>query len=96
MPRAYYKPFTVYEEVVGFHGARRNAYICCAILFGGLLFKILVLSQYSTVTDYSGVDGLQSNPDYQAMLAQREALAQSLSSREEIHRAIASRRAPPA
>ncbi|KAH9578020.1 hypothetical protein LSM04_002738 [Trypanosoma melophagium] len=96
MPRAYYKPFTVYEEAVGFHGAKRNAYICCALLFGGLIFKFAVLSQYSTVTNHSDSLSLEDNPQYQMMMAERMELAGNLASREAMQRVLMARRAPPA
>ncbi|KEG14000.1 hypothetical protein DQ04_00671030 [Trypanosoma grayi] len=96
MPRAYYKPFTVYEEAVGFHGTKRNAYICCAFLFGGLLFKVLVLSRYSTASNFSALSELENDPQYQAVVAERMQLAENLASREAMRRAMSARRAPPA
>ncbi|ESL10902.1 hypothetical protein TRSC58_01357 [Trypanosoma rangeli SC58] len=96
MPRAYYKPFTVYEEVVGFHGTRRNAYLCCAFFFAGLLFKVCVLSRYSTASDFSELSRVEDDPQYQSFLAQRMELAESLASMEAMRRAVQARRAPPA
>ncbi|KAF8291141.1 hypothetical protein TcYC6_0124270 [Trypanosoma cruzi] len=96
MPRAYYKPFTVYEEAVGFHGTRRNAYFCCALLFAGLMFKILLLSRYSTASDFSDLPSLKDNPQYSNMVAERMELAESLASLEGMRRAMKNRRAPPA
>ncbi|KAH8606372.1 hypothetical protein ERJ75_001537200 [Trypanosoma vivax] len=96
MPRAYYKPFTIYEEVVGFHGTRRNTYIFCGLLFGGLLFKMIVLSKYASVSDFSSAGDPESLARYQESVGRRLDLAERLSSREDIRRAIAARRAPPA
>lgn len=97
MPRAYYRPFTAYEEAVGFKGARRNAYLCCAFLFGGLLFKVAMMLRYSTVVSSNIPDALESDPRYQALLEKRLSLSQDLSSQESMKRAMLARRsAPPA
>ncbi|RNF03588.1 hypothetical protein TraAM80_05748 [Trypanosoma rangeli] len=77
MPRAHHKPFTVYEEAVSFHGTRRNAYLCCALLFAGLLFKVCVLSHYSAASDYSELSGVDDDPQYQNLVAERMELAES-------------------
>lgn len=68
MPRAYYKPFTAYEEAVGFHAARRNAYILVALFGGGIIFKIILAHQFG-----SGHTVRIEDPAYQRMLAHQAA-----------------------
>lgn len=51
MPRAYYRPFTLYEEIVGFHGARRNAYILSAFFFAGIIIKVFLMYNYSPASN---------------------------------------------
>ncbi|KPA80778.1 hypothetical protein ABB37_04226 [Leptomonas pyrrhocoris] len=97
MPRAYYRPFTAYEEAVGFHAARRNAYILCAFFFGGLILKGVLTLNYSSVANpYKGA-ALEEDPRYQELLEKRLTLAESLSTQESMRRAMHARRsAPPA
>jgi hypothetical protein len=95
MPRAYYRPFTAYEEAVGFHAARRNAYICCAFLFGGLLLKIVLTMNYSTIANPVHGNVLEDDPRYQEMMEKRLALAEDLSTQESMKRAMRARRAAP-
>ncbi|CAJ1005601.1 hypothetical protein Q4I28_000921 [Leishmania naiffi] len=97
MPRAYYKPFTAYEEAFGFHATRRNAYIMCSVLFGGLLLKCMLLIKYSSIVTPSWTSPLEDDPRYQEMMERRLALAEDLSTQESMKRAIRTRRsAPPA
>lgn len=95
MPRAYYRPFTAYEEAVGFHAARRNAYIFCALLFGGLIFKVVLMLNYSTVANPYQTNTLEDDPRYQELMEKRLALAQDLSTQESMKRAMRARRAAP-
>ncbi|CAM36858.1 conserved hypothetical protein [Leishmania braziliensis MHOM/BR/75/M2904] len=97
MPRAYYKPFTAYEEAFGFHATRRNAYIMCSVFFGGLLLKCMLLMKYSSIATPSWTSPLEDDPRYQEMMERRLALAEDLSTQESMKRAIRTRRsAPPA
>ncbi|CCW64437.1 unnamed protein product [Phytomonas sp. EM1] len=96
MPRAYYKPFTAYEELLGFRAVRRNAYFFCAFFFGALLFKFALLSKYSLSSSMSVAD-IENNPQYQNMLDQRLEIMETLSSQENMRRAMKRRlQAPPA
>lgn len=98
MPRAYYKPFTAYEEALGFHAARRNAYFFCAVFFGGILFKCMLMANYSTVVEtHESIRNLEGNPQYQAMLDQRVELMETIITKDSMKKAMNSRRqAPPA
>ncbi|GET85758.1 hypothetical protein, conserved [Leishmania tarentolae] len=97
MPRAYYKPFTAYEEAFGFHATRRNAYIMCSLLFGGLLLKCMLLLKYSSVANQNWTTPLEDDPRYQELMERRLALAEDLSTQESMKRAMRARRsAPPA
>lgn len=49
MPRAHYRPFTAYEEAVGFRGAKRNAHIFIGLFFAGIIFKVLLTYNFSPV-----------------------------------------------
>ncbi|EPY31103.1 hypothetical protein STCU_03621 [Strigomonas culicis] len=97
MPRAYYKPFTAYEEAVGYHGAKRNAYFFLALFFGGLLFKCVLLNNYSTVMnpDLEGRSPLEADPRYRAAMDRREELLQDIASKEAMRRAIRRQLPPP-
>ncbi|CAD2222496.1 hypothetical protein AGDE_03257 [Angomonas deanei] len=97
MPRAYYKPFTVYEEVVGFHNAKRNAYIFCGLFFGGILFKCLLMSKYSSVVNPDLNDGLalEDDPRYRAAMQERAELVYTTGSRDAMQKAIRKRRLEP-
>ncbi|AYU75930.1 hypothetical protein conserved [Leishmania donovani] len=97
MPRAYYKPFTAYEEAFGFHATRRNAYIMCSVLFGGLLLKCMLLVKYSSVVNPNRTSPLEDDPRYQELMERRLVLTEDLSTQESMKRAIRARRsAPPA
>ncbi|KPI84141.1 hypothetical protein ABL78_6815 [Leptomonas seymouri] len=97
MPRAYYRPFTAYEEAVGFHAARRNAYCFCAFMFGGLLLKVALTMRYSTVVNPNKGIALEEDPRYQELMEKRVALMEDLSTQESMKRAMRARRfAPPA
>lgn len=98
MPRAYYKPFTAYEEAVGFHATKRNAYFFCAVFFAGILFKGALMMNYSSVVQSPQmVRELEDNPSYQSMLDRRTELMETLSSQESLKKAMQRRRqAPPA
>lgn len=97
MPRAYYKPFTAYEEAVGFHAARRNAYVLCAFFFGGLLLKCAFVFQYGSAAHAPVTAALDDDPRYQEMMERRLAMTESLATQESMQRAMRARRnAPPA
>ncbi|KAG5507723.1 hypothetical protein JIQ42_08011 [Leishmania sp. Namibia] len=97
MPRAYYKPFTAYEEAFGFHGTRRIAHIMCSVLFGGLLLKCVLLLKYSSVSNPKWTSPLEDDPRYQELMERRLVLAEDLWTQESMRRAMRARRsAPPA
>ncbi|KAK7196418.1 hypothetical protein NESM_000579000 [Novymonas esmeraldas] len=95
MPRAYYKPFTAYEEAFGFHAVRRNAFIMCGFFFGGLLLKGVLLLKYSSVANPTLSTPLEDDPRYQQLMERRIALADDLSTQESMKRAMQARRAAP-
>ncbi|CCW69034.1 unnamed protein product [Phytomonas sp. Hart1] len=96
MPRAYYRPFTTYEEIFGFHTVRRNAYFFCAFLFSALLFKIAIFFRYSPSSSFSTAD-IENNPDYHRMMDKRLEMVETLSSQENMRMALKRRlQAPPA
>lgn len=95
MPRAYYRPFTAYEEAVGFHAARRNAYLCCAFLFGGLVLKVVLTLRYGAVANPHQATVLEDDPRYQELMERRLSLAEDLSTQESMRRAMQARRAAP-
>jgi hypothetical protein len=87
MPRATLKPFTIYEDLVGFQGARRNAYL----IFGGfsVLFVVKLIlamnfSMYSTVTPL--LNEAEDERYQEGMLARRD-LAEQMLYREKLRRA---------
>ncbi|TPP51874.1 Ankyrin repeat family protein [Leishmania donovani] len=82
MPRAYYKPFTAYEEAFGFHATRRNAYIMCSVLFGGLLLKCMLLVKYSSVVNPNRTSPLEDDPRYQELMERRLVLTEDLSTQD--------------
>eukprot|EP00796_Vickermania_ingenoplastis_P008788 gene8788-6175_t len=93
MPRAYYRPFTAYEEAVGFHGTRRNAYICCALFFSGIIFKVLLAVRFSPVSNRDLVgETANNNPEYAAALQHRAELVEQWTTQDSHQTAMARRR----
>lgn len=94
MPRAYYRPFTAYEEAVGFKGAKRNAHIFCGIFFAGLLFKVILAYHFSPVSNREmlSASGVANNPAYIASMEQRASLAESWMTQDNMRNAVERRR----
>lgn len=94
MPRAYYRPFTAYEEAVGFKGAKRNAHIFCGIFFAGLLFKIILAYHFSPASNRQILagSGVENNPAYIASMEQRASLAESWMTQDSMKNAVERRR----
>lgn len=85
MPRAYYKPFTMYEEVVGFKRIQTIAKGLCAFMFGGFVLKIILNRSFSggavrRVEDMS--------PEEMELHNRRSEMAEGLFNREKISRHI--------
>lgn len=52
MPRAGYKPFTAYEEAMGWKNAKRMSRICFAFFVAAYGFKLMIAyNQFSTLQD---------------------------------------------
>lgn len=77
MPRAYYKPFTWYEDAVGFKVIRRLTKVVVGLYFAGILIKIGFASTYSE-SAMQQVDLNNLTEDQQKIMRQREAVAARL------------------
>lgn len=101
MPRAYYKPFTAYEELVGFQNAKRNAFICCGLFFGGIVFKCVLMLNYSPVSSYGSaqaqMEALEQDPQYRARMEARVHTSEMLMDKDAARRSVRAKLgAPPA
>lgn len=106
MPRAYYRPFTAYEEALGFKAVKRNAYVFCALFFSGILLKLLLAYRFSPVSnrDLLASHGVDEDPRYINAMQQRAVLAENWMTRDSMKTATSRRRqqressgvAPPA
>lgn len=94
MPRAYYRPFTAYEEVVGFKGAKRNAHIFCGLFLAGICFKVLLAFNFSPASnrDILASSGIENDPSYIAAVERRAMLAESWTTRDSMKQSTERRR----
>mmetsp|Transcript_26558 Transcript_26558/g.30738 ORF Transcript_26558/g.30738 Transcript_26558/m.30738 type:complete len:92 (-) Transcript_26558:23-298(-) len=91
MPRAYYKPFTMYEDIVGFRTINRFTKFLMGGLFGLLGLKMVFFTQFN-----NHIPDEELTPEQLELLANRADLASKLSSSEAMRKSMRERRLPPA
>lgn len=87
MPRAYYKPFTIYEEAVGFRNIKALTKGVAACLTCGLMFKVYMMANFSTTR---GVEK-EMSAEQMEMLASRAQLLHDVTDRDALRRSIKSK-----
>lgn len=92
MPRASYRPFTVYEEAIGFRNIKGLTKGIFGLLCGGLVLKMYMFVNYSGCTGY---DDREMTPNQMELMASREQLIHNVTSRDELRRAMRGK-LPPA
>ena len=92
MPRATLKPYTIYEEIFGFAGTRRNAYVMFGVFSSLLLIKIVLGVNFSMYATGSPLLFRQDDPVYLDALQDRSEAARRVLERE--NRELA-RKQPP-
>ena len=75
MPRAYYRPFTVTEELLGFQKVRKLTYATCVFLISGFVFKVFVVIKCSSLQEPPAVLPKELTEMEYEQLARRAELA---------------------
>jgi hypothetical protein len=82
MPRATVKPNTLYEDFVGFRGARRNAYFFLGV-FGSLyIVKFILAVNFSMYSNVSPLTRETTDLRYQEQMNSQREMAEALLAQE--------------
>lgn len=83
MPRATLRPYTLYEEVCGYKGCKRNAHALLFLSASLIVTKMLLAINFSESSNKGGVLLDRNSAEYQEILYERTKIAGSLMQGEE-------------
>jgi hypothetical protein len=91
MPRAYYRPFTVYEEAIGFRNIKGLSTCIFGLMVSGLAVKVYMAVNFSDI----GRGGTAMTDHQAQLMASRTQLLNDVQSREAMKASLRSK-LPPA